>query len=165
MNKKAGAWLNRLPLTSPLPIPLLASPQKVAMLAGHMKRLLWILLICPLCIRAHEPVRIASFRTDVTPPLGSALCNGGVKPASEIIQPLTAIGLVLVVPKQDPIVLCAVDWTGIGNDSNKAWRAALAKAAGTTTDRVAIHTLHQHDAPGCDFTAVRLLADYGLDEL
>ena len=135
------------------------------MLEGRMKRLLLFLFIFPLAILADSPVRIATFRADATPPLGSALCNGGVKPASEIIQPLSAIGLVLVVPKQDPIVLCAVDWTGIGNDSNKAWREALAKAAGTTADRVAIHTLHQHDAPGCDFTAVRLLADYGLDEL
>jgi hypothetical protein len=130
-----------------------------------MKRLFWVLLVCPLVIQADEPARMTTFRADATPPLGSALCNGGVKPASEIIQPLSVIGLVLVAPKQDPIVLCAVDWTGIGNDSNKAWRAALANAAGTSPDRVAIHTLHQHDAPGCDFTTVRLLADYGLDEL
>jgi len=135
------------------------------MLAGRMKRLFWVLLVCPLVIQADEPARMTTFRADATPPLGSALCNGGVKPASEIIQPLSVIGLVLVAPKQDPIVLCAVDWTGIGNDSNKAWRAALANAAGTSPDRVAIHTLHQHDAPGCDFTTVRLLADYGLDEL
>ena len=130
-----------------------------------MKPLLWILLLLPLFIQADEPIRIATFRADATPPLGSPLCNGGVKPATEIIQPLQAIGIVLVVPKQNPIVLCAVDWTGIGNDSNKAWRAALAKAGGTTPDRVAVHSLHQHDAPGCDFSAVKLLADYGLDEL
>ena len=135
------------------------------MLAGRMKLFLWVLLVCPLVIQADAPVRVATFRSDATPPLGSALCNGGVKAASEIIQPLSAIGMVLVASKRDPIVLCAVDWTGIGNDSNKKWRTALANAAGTTSDRVAIHTLHQHDAPGCDFTTVRLLADHGLGEL
>ena len=135
------------------------------MIAGRMKCLLWILLISPVVIHADNPVRMATFRADATPPLGSPLCNGNVKPATEIIQSLQAIGIVLVVPKQNPIVLCAIDWTGIGNDSNKVWRAALAEAAGTTPDRVAIHSLHQHDAPGCDFSAVKLLADYGLDEL
>ncbi len=131
-----------------------------------MKRISCLLsLLLPFITFGADPIRLATFRADATPPLGSALCNGGVKPASEIVQPLHAIGLVLVVPDQKPIVLCAVDWTGIGNDSNKQWRTALAKAADTTPDRVAVHTLHQHDAPGCDFTAVRLLADYGLDEL
>ena len=135
------------------------------MLAERMKHLSWIFFVFPFFIRGADPLQIATFQTDATPPLGSPLCNGGVKPASEILQPLHALGLVLVVPKQNPIVLCAVDWTGIGNDSNKAWRMALAKAAGTTADRVAVHTLHQHDAPGCDFTTAKLLADYGLDEL
>ena len=135
------------------------------MLAKRMKHLSWIFFFFPFIIKGADPIQIATFQADATPPLGSPLCNGGVKPASEIIQPLSAIGLVLVLPKQEPIVLCAVDWTGIGNDSNKAWRAALAKAAGTTPDRVAVHTLHQHDAPGCDFSAVKLLVDFGLDEL
>ena len=130
-----------------------------------MKALFWIFLLLPLVLQAEQPVKIATFRADATPPLGSPLCNGGVKPATEIIQPLEAIGLVIVVPKQRPIVLCAVDWTGIGNDSNKAWRSALAKSAGTTPDRVTVHSLHQHDAPGCDYSTVKLLADYGLDEL
>src|SRR5262249_53435608 len=36
------------------------------------------------------------------------------------------------------------------------------KAAGTTRERVAVHCLHQHDAPGCDFEADELLAQYKL---
>jgi hypothetical protein len=55
-------------------------------------------------------------------------------------------------------VLVAVDWVGIGNGGYDAFRAALAKAANTSADRVALHTLHQHDAPGCDFEAEQLLA-------
>jgi hypothetical protein len=38
----------------------------------------------------------------------------------------------------------------------------LAEAAGTTPERVVVHTLHQHDAPGFDPTAEDLLAPLGL---
>lgn len=146
--------------------PRLAKPLLTITLSAHMKRISCLLsLVLPFIAFGADPIRLATFRADATPPLGSPLCNGNVKPATEIILPLQAIGLVLVVPEQKPIVLCAVDWTGIGNDSNKQWRTALAKAADTTPDRVAVHSLHQHDAPGCDFSAVKLLADYGLDEL
>jgi hypothetical protein len=62
----------------------------------------------------------------------------------------------------EPIVLCAVDWIGIANEGHDAFRDALAKAAGTTRQRVAVHTLHQHDAPGCDFTAERIVRELGL---
>ena len=49
-----------------------------------------------------------------------------------------------------PIVLCAVDWVGISGKGHEAWRKALADAARTSPDRVAVHCLHQHDAPGFD---------------
>ncbi|MCA9046911.1 MAG: hypothetical protein KDA69_21450, partial [Planctomycetaceae bacterium] len=62
-----------------------------------------------------------------------------------------------------PIVLCAVDWIGIANEGHDAFREALAAAAGTDANHVAVHTLHQHDAPGCDFTAERLIRDMGLE--
>ena len=110
---------------------------------------------------ASEPLRIATFQVDATPPLGSPLCNGAVAPAAEIVGSLTARGIVLLTA-EEPIVLCAVDWVGISNGGQDAWRQALAQAAGTTMSRVAVHTLHQHDAPGCDFAADALLADRGL---
>uniref|UniRef100_A0A7C4LKK1 Neutral/alkaline non-lysosomal ceramidase N-terminal domain-containing protein n=1 Tax=Schlesneria paludicola TaxID=360056 RepID=A0A7C4LKK1_9PLAN len=110
---------------------------------------------------AAEPLRIASFSVDVTPPLGSPLCDGLVIPAEKVDDPLFARGVVLL-GAGPPIVLCAVDWVGIGNDGHDAWREALAKAAGTDAVRVAVHTLHQHDAPGCDFAAEELLASVGL---
>lgn len=106
-------------------------------------------------------LRVATFRTDVTPPLGSALCNGGVKPVMEIVTPLTARGVVLL-GAGEPIVLCAVDWVGIANESHDVFRQALAEAAGTKLERVTLHTLHQHDAPGSDFATERLLAQHGL---
>ena len=51
---------------------------------------------------------------------------------------------------------------GSGNGSYDAFRAELAKGVGTTADRVALHTLHQHDAPGSDFITERMLAQEGL---
>src|SRR6478752_6850879 len=104
---------------------------------------------------------IVTFQADATPPLGSPLCDGAVEPARKIDDRLGARGLVLL-GADAPIVLCAVDWVGIGNGGCDAWREALADAAGTTADRVAVHALHQHDAPGCDFEAEAILADHGL---
>jgi hypothetical protein len=112
-------------------------------------------------VSSAEPLRIATFRVDVTPPLGAPLCDALCPPASEIVDPLSARGLVLVIDEQ-PIVLCAVDWVGIGNAGYDAWRTAIAKSAGTDVSRVAVHCLHQHDAPGCDFEAEALLAEQGL---
>jgi hypothetical protein len=106
-------------------------------------------------------LRIASFNVDATPPIGSPLCNGAVKPAKQIVTPLTARGMVLLGAGQ-PIVLCAFDWVGIANESHDAFRQALAEAAGTSVDRVTVHTLHQHDAPGSDFATERLLAEHGM---
>ncbi len=42
------------------------------------------------------------------------------------------------------------------------WRETLADAAQTHPSRVAVHTLHQHDAPRCDFAVEQLLAHHGL---
>jgi hypothetical protein len=108
-----------------------------------------------------RPLAICTFRADATPPLGSPLCIALVPPAKEIVDPLSVRGLV-ILSDESPIVLCAVDWVGIGNGGYDAFREALARAAGTSVDRVALHTLHQHDAPGCDFEAEELLASRGL---
>jgi hypothetical protein len=43
------------------------------------------------------------------------------------------------------------------------FRKALASAAGTDPERVAVHTLHQHDAPICDLSADRVLANQGIN--
>jgi len=108
-------------------------------------------------------LRLATFDIDATPPVGSAMAYDPVKRLSEMT--LRCRGIVLLGAGQ-PIVLCAVDWIGIANEGHEAFCAALAQAAGTTPERVALHTVHQHDAPGCDFTAERLIrqlnrADFG----
>lgn len=64
---------------------------------------------------------------------------------------------------EKPIVLCAVDWIGIANSAHDAFCEALADAAGTTPERVAVHALHQHDAPLADFAAAEILRSKGHD--
>lgn len=107
---------------------------------------------------AAEPLRLATFDVDATPPVGTMMAYDPVKRVDELS--LRARGIVLL-GAGDPIVLCAVDWIGIGNEGHDAFRATLAEAAGTKPQRVAVHTLHQHDAPACDFTAEKLLRDAG----
>jgi hypothetical protein len=110
---------------------------------------------------ADAPLKITVFEADVTPPLGAPLCDALVPPAKEIVDKLTARGVVLLSADK-PVVLCALDWVGIGNSGYDEFREVLAKAAGTTRERVAVHCLHQHDAPGCDFAADELLIPHAL---
>jgi hypothetical protein len=109
--------------------------------------------------QADTRLKIGVFTVDASPPIGSPMAYDRTK---EVLQPLSCRGIVLIGDGQ-PVVLCAVDWIGIGNDGQAEFRAALAKAAGTTAKRVAVHTLHQHDAPHCDFSADRLLAAHGIN--
>jgi len=105
-------------------------------------------------------MRLARFDVDATPPLGSAMAYDSVKRLDELT--LRCRGIVLL-GAGDPIVLCAVDWIGIANEGHEMFRTQLANAAGTQPGRVAVHALHQHDAPGCDFTAERLLKELGVE--
>jgi hypothetical protein len=100
--------------------------------------------------------RIATFRSDATPPIGHPLCGGWIKPVAAVDDPLRALGVILLGPEQ-PIVLCAVDWCGILNDAHLAWRQALAEAVGTDPSRVALQTIHAHNAPFADLRAQRIL--------
>lgn len=109
-----------------------------------------------------EPLRVCTFEVDVSPPLGSPLCcSAGVKPAAKIIDSLSARGVILLGPPK-PIVIAALDWEGIANEGWDEWRRVIAAAARTDSDHVSVHTLHQHDAPGYDPSAERILKQYGL---
>ena len=106
---------------------------------------------------AAEPLKVGVFAVDASPPVGSPLAYD---PTKGVAHPLSCRGVVLIGEGR-PIVLCAVDWIGIANDGQVEFRQALAEAAGTDRKRVAVHTLHQHDAPFCDFSTDRLLAEQG----
>jgi hypothetical protein len=112
-----------------------------------------LLLLITLSATAAEPLRVGTFDVDASPPIGSPLAYD---PTKEVQIPLSCRGLVLLGAEQ-PIVLCAVDWLGIANSSHREFREALAKAASTTPERVAVHTLHQHDAPWTDFDTDELV--------
>ena len=124
------------------------------------KRLLPLLaaaLVLPAA--AEEPaLKLATFRADVTPPPGAPLCAGLVQPVAGITDPLLALGIVLLGDEK-PVVLCAVDWCEIRGDDHVHWRERLARAAGTTPERVAVQCLHQHNAPIADSSAAKLCAE------
>jgi len=122
---------------------------------NHVLKLLaaWLALTVGVA-RGDSGLRVGVFAVDASPPLGSPMAYD---PTKGVVQPLSCRGIVLA-GAGEPIVLCAVDWIGIGNDGQVEFRKALAEAAGTTSGRVCVHTLHQHDAPHCDFSADRLLA-------
>jgi hypothetical protein len=106
------------------------------------------------------PLRIATFDIDATPPIGSMMAYDPVTNRWDL--GLRARGIVLL-GDGEPIVLCAIDWIGIANEGQDVFRKTLGRAAGTSPQRVAVHTLHQHDAPDCDFSAERILKEAGLD--
>lgn len=107
---------------------------------------------------AAAPLRVSVFQSDATPPLGTPVAYAL---ARKIEDPLSARGIVLQGVGQ-PIVICAVDWIAISNGGHDVWRESLARAVGTTPDRVTVHVLHQHDGVRCDFSAEELAADQGL---
>jgi hypothetical protein len=99
---------------------------------------------------------LARFVCDLTPPIGHPLCGRWIEPVRGVDDPLRALGVILL-DMGKPIVLCTVDWCGLRNDANLAWRVALAQAAHTTVERVAVHCVHQHNAPFADLEAERLI--------
>jgi hypothetical protein len=105
-------------------------------------------------------LHLTTFRADVTPPEGHPLCGGWIEPVRAVDDPLLALGVVLLGMGR-PVVLCAVDWCGIRNDAHLAWRKALAEAAHTVPENVALQTVHQHNAPFADLEAERLLEAAG----
>jgi len=122
-----------------------------------MKRILlfsFLLLITMLFSRAvavtgtnttdKAEVKVSVFDIDVTPPIGYKMPYGTM--VNSYDMGLRAKGMVLQGAGQ-PIVLVAFDWIGIKNECEDAFKAAIASAAGTVPERVAVHVIHQHDAP------------------
>ena len=113
-------------------------------------------------VAADKPgnLHLATFRFDVTPPEGHSLCGGWIRPVVGVDDPLEAMGYVLLGIGK-PIVVCAVDWTGLANSAHIQWRKALADAAKTTIDRVAVQCVHQHNAPFACMDAQAIVQEQG----
>lgn len=108
-----------------------------------------------------KQIRVSRFSIDVTIPLGHR-CMGLLPTKSkEIVDPLQTHGIVLL-SDDDPVVIVAVDWCEIRNESYERWREVIADAAGTEPARVLLSSLHQHDAPVVDGGAENLLNRAGL---
>jgi len=103
--------------------------------------------------------RIATFVCDVTPPLGTPIYSS-MQPLEVIEHPLLAKGIVLE-DGGGRSVLCAVDYCELCNSLHDFYRERIAEAAGTSVDRVAVQTVHQHTAPLADSDAVRLMEAAG----
>ena len=108
-------------------------------------------------------MRIASFTSDVTPPIGHPLCGGWIAPAAEIVDRQLLHGVVIAPEGGEPIVLCAVDWCWIRGEAHVTWCERIAEAVGTQPNRVAVQCVHQHDALMADPAADRILQRLGLD--
>lgn len=107
---------------------------------------------------AAEQLKVGFFEVDASPTIGAPMAYD---PCVEVLDPLSLRGIV-IVGADEPIVMCAVDWIGISNGAHQALKRQLAAAAKSRPERVAVHTLHQHDAPRCDFSAASLLAHHGI---
>ena len=102
-------------------------------------------------------IRLCTFASDITPPVGHPLCAGWYPPARAIGGPLQALGLILIAGGEPPVVLCALDWAELSNGDYDRWRADLARAVGTDPGRVAVHCTHAHDTPWPDRDAQDIL--------
>jgi hypothetical protein len=107
---------------------------------------------------------LARFQVDATPPQGHPLCGGWIKPVVGVDDPLWLRGVVIQGAGL-PIVLASLDWTGVMDESHRLWTEALAEAAHTTRDRVALHCVHQHNAPFIDREGNALLKQSGASPL
>ena len=109
---------------------------------------------------AGDALKIAVFDMDATPPVGSCLTYDRMENVWDM--GLRAKGIVLT-GAGDPVVVCAIDWIGIANESQDVFKKTLADAVSTDPKRVVVHTLHQHDAPICDFSAEKALIEMGIE--
>ena len=118
------------------------------------------LLVGVLCLVgsvAEAGLGVATFCSDVTPPLGHPINGGYNAPVKSIENRLEAKGVVLQ-DGQDRYVLCAVDWSGLSNTAFVAFRDKMAAAASTDPSRVAVQCLHLHTAVLADGHAQEILA-------
>ena len=119
------------------------------------------LCLLPSLLTAAPKFAVAPFSADVTVPMGHGMM-GGLWKSTSVADLLFAKGIVITGGDQ-PVVFVSVDWCEIRNASFDRWREELARAAGTTRERVLVSAIHQHDAPVTDLDAQRILNRRGLE--
>lgn len=87
-------------------------------------------------------LRLASFKTDITPPGGEPIAFGVNR---RVDSRIFVRGLVL---QKDSVraVLAAADIIGLHGSVYRVWRRAIAFAAGCPEKNVLLHCVHQHDS-------------------
>ena len=106
-------------------------------------------------------IKLSTFRSDITPPIGHPLCAGWYPQVRSIADPLSALGVILAPDGELPIVLCALDWAELSNGDYDRWREDLAASVGTDPDRCTVHCIHAHDTPWPDRDAQDILDAHG----
>jgi hypothetical protein len=101
-------------------------------------------------------IALGTFRIDGTPPVGSGTGFGVGDATTGVRDPLFLRGFALVGERESCLVVSA-DWCGVMGSALASLRGALSHGAGVAPERVAIHCVHQHDAPLVDFEVETLL--------
>lgn len=114
-------------------------------------------------LRRLDPYRLSTFSVDATVPIGHRCMGILPRKVERIADPLWVHGCVVTGP-QLPVAMVAVDWCEIRNESYDRWRDVIARAVGTTRERVLVSCLHQHDAPVIDEGAQRRLDEHDLSK-
>ena len=87
-------------------------------------------------------LKIVTFKVDVTPPVGDPLAY---VPNDKVETPIYVSGIVLDDGKTRAVwVSC--DYIGIYGEPFVTWTEMIAKQAGTATENVFLHSVHQHDS-------------------
>lgn len=118
---------------------------------------------CPGLLAAdpkNAGLRLSTFITEITPPIGHPCMGGGIAPVKEIVDPLFAHGFILH-GIGDPVAFVALDWCEVRNGAYELFRSKIATALGSRPERVMLCALHQHDTPIADLEAQQLLEKHG----
>jgi|GEM_PF-286323 len=112
-------------------------------------------------LKPLSKIEACTFSLDVTIPLNHRCMGILPQKSTKIADPLYVHGFAMF-SSELPVAVVAVDWCEIRNASYDLWRDTIARALGTTRERIVLSALHQHDAPVIDHDASRLLDEVGL---
>jgi len=101
-----------------------------------------IFVLLGLGVSFAENLKIVTFQVDVTPPIGDPLAY---VPNEKVDTPIYVSGVVLDDGKTRAVwVSC--DYIYICGKSYVTWTKVIAQQAGTITENVFLHSVHQHDS-------------------